>query len=70
MTTKKPRVPTLTGLPVIRLTRLEKAIMRVEQFQRAQLDTETVQACIRYVAQTSGYSYEELTGNMRLNFVG
>lgn len=64
------RTLTLPGMPVFRLSRLEKAIMRVESFQRFQLDGETLQACIRYVAQTSGYSFEELTGNLRLSFAG
>lgn len=67
---KTTRTITMPGMPAFRLTRLEKAIMRVEHYQRAKLDPETTQACIRYVAQTSGYSFEELAGNMRLSFTG
>jgi hypothetical protein len=75
MNSEHYRGRTLPGLPVVippssASTRMDKAIRRVEHYLKSGLDKETTRACVNYVAQTSGYSFQELCEKMRIEFVG
>lgn len=66
---------TIPGMPVVippssASMRMDKAIRRVEHYLKSDLDRETTVACIKHVAQTSGYSFQELCEKMRIDFVG
>lgn len=61
---------TMIGIPTLKPSKLEYAIIRFEYFKREGFDKDTLQALTRYVAKTSGLSYQELVDKLRLNFVG
>lgn len=64
---------TIPGMPVVipvssASARMDRAIKRTEHYLRSGLDGESTVACIKSVAQSTGYSLEELGEKMRINF--
>lgn len=57
---------TMVGLPVAVPTKFDLATIRLDLFRREGFDNDTLQEFARYVAKTSGLSYDELASKLRL----